>query len=307
MILLLFTTVALMLVYMSIGFTLCKTKLATVAHVKSLSALLIYVLGPCMIINAFLNLDYTKEGMLRIGIYFGVSLLVQMFFFVLLYAVLRRKLQDARYRILSIGATLGNVGFLGMPVIASVFPNEPIVLCYSSINVVTMNLIVFTVGVFMITNDRKYISVKNAILNPTTIALLIALPLFFFRVKFPTEIAGAITLLAKMVTPMCMIILGMRLAAAKLRALFTRGFIYVTSLLKLVVFPVVAFLLVHWIPWLDDTLKTTIVVLAMTPTGAIVESLAELHECEQEFAANVVLVTTILSVITIPVMTLLLV
>lgn len=54
---------------------------------------------------------------------------------------------------------------------------------------------------------------------------------------------------------------------------------------------------------MDEALKTTVVVLSMTPAGAIIESLAELHECEQELAANVVLLTTILSVITIPVMT----
>ena len=53
--------------------------------------------------------------------------------------------------------------------------------------------------------------------------------------------------------------------------------------------------------------KASVVLLAMTPSGAIIESLAELHECEQEFAANVVLLTTILSVITIPVMAFILV
>ena len=56
---------------------------------------------------------------------------------------------------------------------------------------------------------------------------------------------------------------------------------------------------------MDDVLKGAIVVLAMTPSGAVIESLAELHECEQDFAANVVLLTTILSVITIPLMAML--
>ena len=59
-------------------------------------------------------------------------------------------------------------------------------------------------------------------------------------------------------------------------------------------------------PFIDNITKTSVVVLAMVPSGAIIESLAELHECEQEFAANVVLVTTILSVLTIPAMYILL-
>lgn len=302
-----FSTVAIMLVYMMIGFALCKSKKATVSHAKSLSAILIYVLGPMMIINSFLGLTYSKENMLRIGVYFLVSLLVQVFFFGILYIVLHKKYDDSKYRIMSIGAVLGNVGFLGMPVIASVFPNEPIVLVYSSINVMSMNLIVFTIGTYMITNDRKYIAIKSAIANPTTIAILISLPLFIGKIHFPGEIENAIALLAKMVTPVCMLILGMRLSEAKFKVIFTRPFVYATCLLKLVVFPVVAFLLVKWLPGIDDICKTTVVVLAMMPAGAIIQSLSELYECEQEFAANVVLLTTILSVVTIPVMAFLLV
>lgn len=297
-----FTTVAIMLVYMMIGFCLCKSGKAVVSHAKSLSAILIYILGPCMIINSFLGLEYSGENIIQIGIYFIVSLFVQVIFLGALYVVFSRKYNDSKYRILTVGAVLGNVGFLGMPVVASVFPGVPIVLVYSSINVMSMNLIVFTIGTFMITNDKKYISVKNAILNPTTIAIIISLPLFIFGIHFPETIESGIGLLGKMVTPICMLILGMRLSEAKLKDIFTRPFVYATCLLKLVVFPIVAFLLVHWIPWINDACKTTVVVLAMTPAGAIIQSLSELYECEQEFAANVVLLTTIISVVTIPLM-----
>lgn len=302
-----FSTVAIMLVYMMIGYILCKSKKATVSHAKSLSAILIFILGPAMIINSFLGLTYSKENLIQIGIYFLVSLFVQVFFFGILYLILHKKYDDSKYRIMSIGGVLGNVGFLGMPVIASVFPNEPIALVYSSINVMSMNLIVFTIGTYMITNDKKYISVKNAIVNPTTLAIIVALPLFIGRIHFPGEIEGAIALLGKMVTPMCMLILGMRLSEAKPKVIFTRPFVYATCLLKLILFPLVAFFLVHWIPGVNDVCKTTVVVLAMMPAGAIIESLAEMYECEQEFAANVVLLTTILSILTIPLMAYLLV
>ncbi len=302
-----FSTVAIMLVYMVIGFALCKCKKAEVSHAKSLSAILIYILGPSMIINSFLGLEYSNENIIQIGIYFIVSLLVQVFFFGILYIVFHRKYKDSKYRILTVGAVLGNVGFLGMPVIASVFPGVPIVLVYSSINVMSMNLIVFTIGTFMITNDKKFISVKNAIFNPTTIAIIISLPLFIFGIHFPDAIESGVGLLGKMVTPICMLILGMRLSEAKLKAIFTRPFVYATCLLKLVIFPVVAFLLVNWIPGISVFCKTTVVVLAMTPSGAIIQSLSELYECEQEFAANVVLLTTIISVLTIPMMAFLLV
>ena len=121
-------TVSIMLVYMMIGFALSKSKMVVVSHAKSMSAILIYILGPAMIINSFLGLTYSKENIIRIGIYFLISLMAQIVFFVMLYLVLHRKYDDSKYRIMSIGGVLGNVGFLGMPVVASVFPNDPIVL-----------------------------------------------------------------------------------------------------------------------------------------------------------------------------------
>lgn len=302
MVVMIFSTVLLMLIYMLMGFVLCKTKKAVVSHAKSMSAILIYILGPAMIINSFLQLEYSTDNFIKIGKYFIVTLLLQLIAFGIIYVFLNKKYEDSKYRILTVGAVLGNVGYLGMPVISSIFPDESIVLCYSSINVMSMNLIVFTIGIFLITNDKKYISVKSAIVNPTTLSILVALPIFIFGIRFPEVIMDPIRLLAKMVTPFCMFILGMRLAEANMKDIFSRPFVYATCLLKLVIFPILAFAFVKCMPFLDNVTKTTVVVLAMAPSGAIIESLAELHECEQEFAANVVLLTTILSVITIPVM-----
>lgn len=307
MVTLIFSTVLMMLIYLALGFALCKSGKLVVSHAKSLSAILIYILGPAMIINSFINLEYSMDNLIKIAQFFLVTLFVQLLFIGILYLILHKKYDDAKYRILSVGSTLGNVGFLGMPVISSVFPNEPIVLCYSSINVMSMNLIVFTVGAFLITNDKKYISVKSAIFNPTTVAILISLPLFIFNIHFTADLENSIALLAKMVTPVCMFILGARLAASDLIKVFTRPFVYVTCLLKLTVFPLVAFIVMMCMPFLDNVFKTTVIVLAMAPSGAIIESLSELYECEQEIAANVVLLTTILSIISIPLMTYLLV
>jgi len=297
---LIFSNVSVMLVYMLIGFGICKANKAIVSHAKSFSGLLLYVLGPSMIINSFLKMDYSDESFTKMGQFFLVSLAIQLLFFVVLYMILSKKYTDSRYRILTVGSVLGNVGFIGMPLLAGIFPNDPIVLCYSSINVMSMNLIVFTVGVFLITNDKKYMSIKHAILNPTTIAILISIPLFVIDADLPDIVENSVGTLATMVTPMCMIILGMRLSAVKFRVLFCRPFIYITCAIKLIVFPIFAYLCVRWLPFLDDTLKASIVILATTPAGAIIDGLAELHECEQELAANVVLMTTILCVVTIP-------
>lgn len=297
------TNVSLLLVYMLLGYTISKAKKVRVEHAKSFSGLLLYVLSPAMIINSFVQLSFNPSDAKRIGVVFLVTLLLQIMFMAILYAFLAKRYQDARFRILTVGSVLGNVGFFGMPVVYGLFPNEPIVRCYSTVNVMSMNLIVFTLGVFLITNDRKFISLRNALLNPTSISLFIAVPLYVLKVPFPDAALGALDLLARMVTPMCMIILGIRLSAVSLKAIFTRPFIYVTCAMKLLMFPTFVFLCVRWLPFLEPTMKTSIIVLAAAPAGAVIETLAELHECEQELSANVVLLTTMLSILTMPFIT----
>lgn len=303
MFIIIFANVATLLAHMLLGFVLCKTKKVDINHSKSLSTIMLYVMSPCMIINSFLKQEYDTESFRKLLTYFVVTLLLQLLFMGVLYILFSRKYDDARYRILSAGGTLGNVGFFGMPLIASIFPDEPIVLCYSAMNIMSMNLIVFTIGVFMITNDKRFISIKSAVLNPTSLAIICSLPLYILSIKFPSTINNSIEVLAKAVTPMCMIILGMRLATVSLKKIFTRPFVYATCGIKLVLFPLFAYLCLRWLPFFDDVFKTTVIVLACAPAGAIIESLAELHECEQEFAANVVLLTTLLSIVTIPVVT----
>lgn len=298
-----FTNVAMFLAHMLLGFILCKTKKVDINHSKSLSTIMLFVMSPCMILNSFLQQQFDPESFKKMITYFAVTLLLQLLFMGILYIIFARKYDDARYRILSAGGVLGNVGFFGMPLIASIFPDEPIVLCYSAMNIMSMNLIVFTIGVFMITNDKKFISLRSAILNPTSLTIIASLPIYILGINFPNAVRNSVEVLAKAVTPTCMIILGMRLATVSLKKVFTRPFVYATCGMKLVLFPIFAYLCVRWLPFFDDVFKTTVIVLACAPAGAIIESLAELHDKEQEFAANVVLLTTILSIVTIPVVT----
>lgn len=291
-----------MLVYMSFGFVLCKAKKGVASHAKTLSALLVYILTPAMILKSFLATEFSLDSLKEIGIFFAATLVIQLLFFLILFLVLRKRYGEAKFRIFTVASVLGNVGFFGLPLITGIFPDEPIVACYSSVFVLSMNLLVFTMGIFMITNDRKYISIKSAILNPTTLSLVVALPLFVCGVDFPEIVDAPINILAGAVTPVCMIILGMRLSVTDLKMLFMRPFVYATCLMKLIVFPLFAYLLVCFIPFFDQIFKISILVLCATPSGAIITSLAELHECEQELSANVVLLTTVLSLVTLPVL-----
>lgn len=297
--------VTVMMAYLLIGILMIKSKKALTAHAKSVSTLLIYVCGPCMVMNSFLNMTCTRENNINVLSFFAVSLALQAIFFGLIYIFVRKKLEESKYRILAIGSVMGNVGFLGLPLVTAVFPGEPVVAAFSSVYTMSMNVIVFSIGVYMITGERKYMSVKSMILNPTTLAILAAMPLYLTGTKLPAVVMDSVGLFAKMTTPICMIVLGMRLAAVNFKDLISRPFAYVTCLMKLIVYPLFAYGIVKFLPFFSDTYKISILVLSAVPTAAIVLSLAEIHEKEQELAANVVLLSTLLSVITIPLVMLL--
>lgn len=295
--------VLLMLFYLSIGYVLAKCNKAVDTHARTISSLLLYVCGPAMIISAFNSLSYNSNDFINMSLFFGVTLIIQIAVIILLYLILRKKYTDAKYRILTFGGTCGNVGFFGLPLVTALFPDQPIVSCYSSVYVMSMNLIAFTLGVYLITQNKKYISLKAAILNPTSIAIIVAVPLYLFNIHFPSPIDTTLSLLGKMTTPLCMIILGLRLSSMKFKDVFCKPFAYICCALKLVVFPLFGYLCVYFVPAFDVTFKVCILILSAAPSGATILSLAELHETEQDLCATVVLLATLLCVISIPLLT----
>lgn len=302
-----FSNVILTLLYILPGFLLCKFKKVSAEHLSSMSAILVYVCAPCLIINSFLQLDFTPLGFGYMALFFGVTFVLQALFMLATFLIFRKKYEDSKYRILTIGAVLGNVGFFGLPIVKALLPDNPEVMCYSAVYVVSMNILVFTVGVFCLTKDKKFISVKSALLNPSTISLIIALPLYFLGVKrfLPEVLLSGVSLLSGITTPLCMIILGIRLATVSFKKLFTRPIIYAVCACKLIIFPLFCYLAVYFIP-LQESFKASILILSAVPCAAVILSMAEIHQSETELAANCVLMSTLMCFITIPLLVLLL-
>lgn len=294
-----------MLVYMAGGWALVKTGKAETSHAKSLSGALVYLFNPGMILNAFLSVERTGENIRLGGSFFLISLLLQIVFIAAMALVLRKRRGDARIRVLLAGSFAGNVGFFGLPLITAVFPETPMVAVYSMMFVMSMNLLLFTLGVFLITQDAKYMSLKSALINPTSIPIAIALVLYFSGVQLPEFCMNIFSLLGRMTAPICMIVLGMRLASMSLREIFAQRFAYLLCLLKLIVFPLFLYNCVSWMPWFDTAFKASFLILGSAPCASLLLSLAELHECEQELCADAVLMTVLLTVVTMPVMSLL--
>ncbi|HIV00660.1 MAG TPA: AEC family transporter [Candidatus Stercoripulliclostridium merdipullorum] len=298
-------TVAVMLAYAVPGYLLSRFRAVKEEAIPAFAKVLMYVCQPCLTLYAFDRVEYSVDLLKEIGIFFAVTLLAQLIAILLFYAVVKGRGDDVAYRVSAVAAAFGNCAFMGVPLVEAALPDAPRAVLMSAIFFLTMSLLGWTLASYLITRNKRFVSVKSIFLNPSVLILVVALPLFFTHTKLPSTVASAVEILGKMTTPLCMLIMGMRLAHMSPRALIGRPVQYAAIGVKLIVFP----LAVYGIAWLMPValyLKQTLLLLSACPVASVVLNFAEMHGAGQENAANVVLVSTGLSLLTIPLLSLLL-
>lgn len=312
-----FLSVAVMVALAIPGFILRKTKILGDTAVATLVAVLFYVAQPMLTVSSFLEKDYEPRLLVGMGVTLAVSIAAELAVFAIAFFLFGRGRGEGEKggarRVAIICSYLGNVGFMGIPVIKALFPAAPEMLIYTAVFNVGFNLTAFTVGIFTITGEKKYISPKKAILNPPTIALAAALPLFFAkRYIVPSvlvPLSNAIGYVSGMTLPLSMMILGVRLCDFGFRPLVKDGRPYIVSAMKLVVAPLVTMglcaLLRLAFPAIDRAVLVTCFIAMSMPCASLTLMLSELYDSHRPTAVRSLLISTILSVITIPLLMLL--
>jgi predicted permease len=213
----------------------------------------------------------------------------------------------AVYGIITVSSTFANCTFFGIPIIEALLPDIASgLIVYASIFSLIMNIIGWTVGAALISGNTKYISFKKVFLNPATLGTGVAFLIFLFGINIPATLLSSITVMGKMATPLSMLVLGMRLATIDARSVFCDRKLYLSSAIKQVVMPLLAFLIILFIP-IDSGLKSCLYILAACPTASVVLAFAEMLENGQKEASGAILLSTIFSIVSLPVMVLLMV
>ncbi len=297
------TTVGVMLFYALPGFLLVKSKLVGSEGISNFAKLLMYVCSPMLVIYSFLNIDFSWSLVGKMCIAFLFAMTV-MLLFVLAFSRIFKNKQDAKYRIYTLATVFPNCAFMGVPILQAVLPDYPEALAFSVMFSMALNISAWTIGSYIITGDKKYIGIKKVVLNPQVFALLVAIPLFVLGVKLPTQIDTMVTLLGKMTTPLCMLIMGMRLATTPINGIFLKPMQYLIIAIKQLALPLLVFLILLPLP-LDQNMKNSMYIIFACPVASVILSFAEMLGKGQRDAANMVLLGTSLSALTIPIMCLL--
>ena len=301
-----FSNVLLALLYMLPGYWLCKCKKVKPEHLSTPSVLLLYVCGPGLFLNALISPDLSPDLPAKMGLFILFSLIGEIVLMLVLRFFTRKRGEDFGLRILSIASVMGNVGFFGMPVVRALFPSVPEAAVYSCMFNISLNIVAWTVAVFTLTGEKKYISLRAAVLNPSVLAAAAGFALYLLNAKswLPELVQNGFRVLGTTSTPLCMLILGIRLATLDLKKLFTTPLVYLISAGKLLLFPLFCYALVLPFPF-DPVFKGCMLMLAATPCASILFNLAEMHHSGQDLAANCALLSTLLSIFTIPLLSLL--
>ncbi len=303
--------VGIMLAYAVPGYIIIKAKAVKSDHIASFSKLLMYVCQPALTLYSFNKADFSKQLGINLLIFLGIITLVQLLFIGVFYLIFIKKMQDVRYRVTTVATTLSNCSFLGVPLLEAIFPNSPNVAVYSMMYFLSMSLLGWTLVSAIITRDKKYISVKKILINPATLSIVISLPFFFtgFKIGFENgellgQICNMIDILGKMTTPLCMLVLGMRLATVKVKNLFNNWQQYLAVFVNQVIFPLFT-LGILMLFKVDTELRWCMFIMCACPVAAVVQNYAEILGEGQDVAANMVLLGTLSSIVTLPLMALL--
>lgn len=294
--------VLMMIAYGLPGYILVKTKQLGEDSIKVFAKFLLYVCQPALSLYTLGSVDSTPALMRDLGIFFALTLVGQVAMILLYSLVFSKKMKtDLAHRVCSVAGACGNVGFLGVPLLEHLLPGMPEVRVYSAAFSISMNVIGWTLGLLMMTGDKKYVKLKAVFLNPSVITFAVSFTLFALDIKFPELPAQYIEMFGRMSTVVCMTVLGMRLATKRLLSVFSNYRIYIAAVYKLIVSPIIIGALFYCLP-VSQEVRTSAFILACCPGATMIQSLAETHGGDSETAANIVLSTSLLCIITIPLM-----
>jgi Predicted permeases len=293
-----------MFAYAVPGYYLTKSKKISENTIASFAILLVYICAPFQILDTMTSVDRSPYNTKYLFIMLGMSFFFMSVMLAAAYFVLRNKQHETRYRICTIATALGNCGFMGIPLLRALLPEYPEACTFASMYFISMNTIMWTVASSIIAHDPEYIKPQKILLNPSTFAMAFGLAIYLGRIPLAPEVRTVIETLSKMSTPLCMLILGMRLGVVPLLPIFTDKLQYIAVGCKLFIFPLLTLGLCKLLP-LDPNFVRGLYIICCVPVGNVVLSFSEMLGEGQDTAANVVLLSTILSTITIPIMLLL--
>lgn len=278
-----------------------KKKIITPEVNKGLTDILIKLALPFMIVSSFMFTydDTIKSNVLNTFFY---SIIAYALMAVLSYIILIPVKKDKK-TVLHFANVFVNTGYVGFPVLNSVFGYEGVI--YGSIFNVFFVILVWTYGIMLYKGklEKGYLKkeIISLLFNPSIIAVIIGIILMVFDIEIKGALLTSIKSIGNITGPLSMFIIGVILSNVKIKQHLKDWTVYYGIAIKLIIIPIIIYLLSLIV---GDSTKAVYSVIIMTamPASAMTSILAESYDKEKEFAAIIVSATTLMSLITVPIL-----
>jgi predicted permease len=287
---------------MLIGLIAKKKGIINDAVSKKLSEMLLKITSPLLVISSF-QVRFTRDILDSVIAVFIFGLAFHAFS-ALLSHILFKKYESGRRKIMVVSTIYSNCGFMGFPILESLFGKIGILM--GSVYLATFNIFIWTNGVMVFTDKKKLDrdTIKNTLLNPGMVSVAIGLLLFLFSIKLPHIPARTIELVGSMTVPLSMLIVGGNLTGINFKELIKELDLFYIAGIRLVLLPIAAYAALKLFGF-SGTLLTICVLVTAMPVAAITTMFAEMYGGDVAFSSRVVAFSTLLSIITVPLIMLL--
>ena len=278
----------------AIGYLLSKLGMLVLVTRKQLTDLVIYVILPCNIVESF-QVDLTHDLLISAGIVLVLGFAAQGLYALLNLFLYRRF--DARRQInLKYGTICSNAGFMGLPLSLSIF--GPTGLMYASVALLPIRLFMWSAGLSLYTSTTKKQVLKTLATHPCIIAVFVGFALMLSGLQLPAFLNDTIDSLGNCCTALSMVVIGAILSDVDPRTVLEPAVLYYV-VIRLIAIP--AFLFgVLWLLKVDSLVTGIIVILSAMPAGSTTAMLAQKYDQDPEFASKMVFISTLLSLVTLP-------
>ena len=287
------------LVLILVGYWITKKGMLTQRGASEVTALLIKVVTPCVIVNSFLGSTQPLGAyellmaMVLPTLWMGLALGMGQICF--------GKEPEERRKVLRFAVTFSNTGFMGIPLVQGIVGDTGVI--YASFGVVVFNILCWTYGYSMMSGGAR-LNLKTVLLNPGMVGLVIGLPIYFLKIQLPAMVVEPVGLLSDLNTPLAMLVIGSYIAKADIHSFMSDMSVYKVSFLRLIAAPGI-YLLLLLLVRPSEALFVTSMIQAATPVAANTVLFAVQYKRDSELASRLVAVSTVLSILTIPVLTIL--
>lgn len=298
--LLLVKQIAQLFLVMLMGFILVRTHLLKPEESKSLSIVVLYLIMPCVIINAF-QVKYTESIRNGLILAFAAAVLIHIALLILVKVLEKIFHLDA---VEKSSIMYSNSGNLIIPIVTSVLGYEWVI--YSSAFLSVQLVLMWTHGRMVLCEERK-IDFKKILLNINMISIFFGILIFATRIQLPNILTETMKSVSVTIGPISMIVTGMLIGKMTLKQVFAYKRIYLITFLKMIVCPAVIILLLKFrgmttlLP--NGKMILMISLLAtITPSASTITQMAQIYGKNAEYASVINVVTTIICIATMPIM-----